>query len=149
MPGPTTYRYDAFISYRHLELDRTWAKWLHKALETFRTPKALVAAGAPARIKRVFRDEEELPASSDLSGVINEALEQSRYLIVVCSSRTPESASDSVRRRSGSITSAPTLRRISQNRRCSTRAALPYRMSSKRRCSIIWGTIQSISDPGR
>jgi len=36
-------RYAAFISYRHTEPDRTWAKWLHRALETYRTPKYLAA----------------------------------------------------------------------------------------------------------
>lgn len=85
------FSFDAFISYRHVQPDRKWAKWLHRSLETFRTPKALVAAGAPARLKKVFRDELELSASSDLSEEIDEALEKSRYLIVVCSPKTPES----------------------------------------------------------
>ncbi len=85
------FRYDAFISYRHVQPDRKWANWLHRSLETFRTPKALVAEGAPARLEKVFRDELELSASSDLAEEIDEALEQSRYLIVVCSPRTPES----------------------------------------------------------
>ena len=88
-PGVT--RYNAFISYRHCEPDRRWAKWLHRALETYRPPRALVRSGVPARIRRVFRDEDELPASADLSRAIDEALEQSRYLIVVCSPRTLES----------------------------------------------------------
>lgn len=44
---PETYRYDAFISYRHVEPDRGWAKWLHGALETYRVPKQLVAKGYP------------------------------------------------------------------------------------------------------
>ena len=89
--GSTDYRYDAFISYRHVEPDRKWAKWLHKALETFKTPRPLVAKCIEPRIKRVFRDEEELPASADLSKEIDAALEQSRFLIVVCSPRTPSS----------------------------------------------------------
>jgi WD40 repeat protein len=85
------FLYDAFISYRHVQPDRKWAKWLHRSLETFRTPKALVAEGAPARLEKVFLDELELSASSDLAEEIDEALEQSRFLIVVCSPRTPES----------------------------------------------------------
>ena len=85
------FRYPAFISYRHVEPDRRWARWLHGALESFRTPKPLVAAGVRPRIGRVFRDEDELPASADLSREIDLALEQSEYLIVVCSPRTPES----------------------------------------------------------
>ena len=35
------FRYDAFISYRHAEPDRKWAKWLHRSLETYRIPKRL------------------------------------------------------------------------------------------------------------
>lgn len=87
----TEYRYDAFISYRHQPIDRKWAKWLHGALETYRTPRRLVKKGIPRRLRRVFRDEEELPTSSTLSKEIESALVQSRYLIVVCSPRAPES----------------------------------------------------------
>jgi len=86
-----SHRYDAFISYRHVEPDRAWAKWLHTALETYRVPKELVAKGVPARLTRVFRDEEELPANADLSSAIVQCLADSRFLIVVCSPRTPAS----------------------------------------------------------
>src|SRR5206468_7766740 len=90
--GRTQYQYAAFISYRHAPLDRAWAKRLHAALETYRVPARLRKEhGLPARIGRVFRDEEELSASSDLSRSIEAALLQSRYLIVVCSPRTPQS----------------------------------------------------------
>jgi len=86
------YRYDAFISYRHVEPDRKWAKWLHTALETYRVPRKLMREkGLSRRLRKVFRDEEELPASADLSDEIERALQQSRFLIVVCSPRTPES----------------------------------------------------------
>src|SRR5437763_1046328 len=85
-PRSDDYRFDAFISYRHTEPDRRWAKWLHRNLETYRVPKALAAErGLPRRLRRVFRDEEELPASSDLKAEIDAALRQSRFLIVVCS----------------------------------------------------------------
>ena len=43
--SPTPFRYDAFISYRHVEPDRAWAKWLHGALQTYRVPEQLVANG--------------------------------------------------------------------------------------------------------
>jgi len=86
------FRYEAFISYRHVEPDRTWAKWLHTALETYRVPAKLAAdRGLPRRIGRVFRDEEELPASADLNAEIESALKDSRFLVVICSPRTPES----------------------------------------------------------
>src|SRR4051794_5140114 len=88
-----SYRYAAFISYRHAPADRRWPIWLHRAMEAYRVPKRLRrSAGLPPRVGRVFRDEEELPASADLSKEIDAALEQSRFLIVVCSPRTPASA---------------------------------------------------------
>lgn len=86
-----TYRYRAFISYRHVERDRRWARWLIEKLETFRTPKALVRAGAPLRVGHLFRDDDEIPASSDLSHQIEDALKASQFLIVVCSRDTPKS----------------------------------------------------------
>jgi len=88
---PGNERYGAFISYRHTDPDRQWAKWLHSEIETYRVPKRLMVAGVPERVGRVFRDEEELAASADLSQRIDEALREARFLIVVCSPRTPES----------------------------------------------------------
>lgn len=85
------FRYKAFISYRHVERDRRWARWLIEKLETFRTPHVLVRAGAPVRIGHIFRDDDEIPASSDLSQQVEEALKASQYLIVVCSPDTPSS----------------------------------------------------------
>lgn len=90
-PKTGAERYGAFVSYRHTDPDRQWAKWLHSQLETYSVPKRLVALGVPSRIGRVFRDEEELPASADLSRRIDEALTAAKFLIVVCSPRTPES----------------------------------------------------------
>ena len=90
--GSEPARYTAFVSYRHVEPDRKWAKWLHFALETYRVPKRLVRErNLPQRIGRVFRDEEELAASSHLSKEIETALEQSQFLLFVCSPRTPTS----------------------------------------------------------
>ena len=39
----------------------------------------------------VFRDEEELPISSDLTGSICTALDASKYLIVICSPEASQS----------------------------------------------------------
>src|SRR5215471_982233 len=83
--------YDAFISYRHVDRDRKWAEWLINALELYRVPKTLQRQGFPARLRKVFRDEDEIPASSDLNDQIKQALTASRFLIVVCSRATPQS----------------------------------------------------------
>lgn len=84
-------KYDAFISYRHSELDMYVAKGLHKGLETFKAPRMAAGKTGKKKIERVFRDQEELPIGSDLGDNIRKALEESEYLIVVCSPRTPDS----------------------------------------------------------
>ena len=86
-----SYMYDAFISYRHTYPDIRIAERLHRLLETYNTPRRLVRQGKKQRLSRVFRDREELPTSSDLNSDIDQALKQSRYLIVICSPRTPKS----------------------------------------------------------
>ena len=83
----TNYKYDAFISYRHVEPDQSIAKQLHQLIETFKPPKEFYKNGKKPTF-RVFRDREEL-AARDLSASIKEALATSRYLIVICSKRTP------------------------------------------------------------
>ncbi len=87
-------RYRAFISYSHQ--DKSWASWLHKALETYVIPKRLVgqvtAAGViPRRLAPIFRDRDELASATDLSRKVNEALAQSANLIVICSPRAAAS----------------------------------------------------------
>lgn len=72
-------KYRAFISYSHR--DEAWATWLHRKLERYRLPKRL----GGGRLYPVFRDREELPTAIDLGRVIEDALEQSETLIVVCS----------------------------------------------------------------
>lgn len=84
-------KYDAFISYRHSELDMEIAKKIHSGLESYHVPKAVQKKSGKKSIKRVFRDQEELPIGSDLDDNISGALSNSEYLIVICSPRTPES----------------------------------------------------------
>lgn len=84
-------RYEAFISYRHVPADEAAAKRVQHALEGFRIPRALRRDGRRS-LGRLFRDEDELPASSSLTDEISRALCDSRYLIVVCSPDTPSSA---------------------------------------------------------
>lgn len=83
------YIYDAFISYRHTQPDKEVAEKLHKLLETYRVPKSIAKAMGKKKINRVFRDRDELPTSSNLADNITMALENSEFLIVICSPRTP------------------------------------------------------------
>lgn len=88
------FKYDAFISYRHAELDSFVAELLHKQLESFKVPRLAdkeVRETGKQGIKRVFRDKDELPLAGNLSAPITEALKESEFLIVICSPRTMES----------------------------------------------------------
>lgn len=87
-PAARASGFRAFISYSHR--DTKIAEWLHRAIETYRVPKPLIgrvtATGLIGpRPGKVFRDRDELEVAADLSGKINEALEQSQFLVVLCS----------------------------------------------------------------
>lgn len=84
----STGHYKAFISYSHR--DERWARWLQRSLERYRVPKRLVGrvgsfGEAPARLRPVFRDREDLSSASDLTGRIKEELDKSEFLVVICS----------------------------------------------------------------
>ncbi|MEP6880445.1 MAG: tetratricopeptide repeat protein, partial [Dokdonella sp.] len=81
-------RYRAFISYSHR--DSKLAQKLHRRLETYAIPRALRGLKADGstlakRLGAVFRDRDELAAAANLSRSIEEALDASSALIVVCS----------------------------------------------------------------
>jgi MTH538 TIR-like domain (DUF1863) len=84
------YKYYAFISYS--SVNRAWADWLRKRLETYRIPRRVegfTGEEQPRRFHPIFQDREELRSSWSLSEVLKEALRKSRFLIVICS---PEAA---------------------------------------------------------
>ena len=81
-------RYAAFISYN--QRDRPEARWLHRALETYRFPAKLVGRDTKLgmlgrKLPPIFQDREELSASADLAASVQQALSQSASLVVVCS----------------------------------------------------------------
>ncbi len=95
MPSPKAH-YRAFISYSHR--DAKWAKWLHRSLEHYMVPIDAFSEGEKLntdgstknrRLTPIFRDRDELPASGSLGDTIQQALESSDNLIVLCS---PDSA---------------------------------------------------------
>jgi len=80
--------YRAFISYSHR--DEVTARKLHRWLEGYRIPRRLVGgetAFGPItrRLTPIFRDRLELPAASDLDAEVEQALDVSRALLVLCS----------------------------------------------------------------
>lgn len=86
-----TFKYDFFISYKHGELDSEIASHLQQLLEQYKIPKDIQQKSQKSKISRVFRDESELSASSDLSKDIEEQLTNSEFLIVICSPDTKNS----------------------------------------------------------
>lgn len=92
--GTARPRFAAFISYSHH--DMTIARWLHKAVETFHVPRALVGTDGefgtvPSRLRPVFRDEEELAGAEELGPKLLDALTRSNALIVLCSPAAAQS----------------------------------------------------------
>ena len=92
MSTPNEYPYRAFISYSHH--DAGWARWLHRALETYTVPKRLIGGATTRgvigkRLGAVFRDREELSSEADLDAAVTRSLAESQFLIVICS---PDSA---------------------------------------------------------
>ncbi len=83
------YTYFAFISHSHR--DAKWATWIQEALERYRLPSAVrkaVRKPLPKRLAPVFRDATDLGTGQLVEGLHRE-LENSRFLIVICS---PDSA---------------------------------------------------------
>ncbi|MDF8333818.1 toll/interleukin-1 receptor domain-containing protein [Novosphingobium cyanobacteriorum] len=86
--GGQALKYSAFISYNHR--DKREAIRLHRALERYVVPKRLRGRDSPLgllqkRLPPFFRDRDELASSSDLAAAVREGLEQSAFLIVICS----------------------------------------------------------------
>ncbi len=84
-------KYCAFISYRHQSPDREIAGRLHTLIENYVSPASVRGKKGAKHPGKVFRDREELPLSSDLGKDIENALDQSEWLIAVCSPRYMES----------------------------------------------------------
>jgi hypothetical protein len=84
--------YWAFFSYARAD-DRV-ANWLHRQLDSYRTPKALVGSAgalgpAPAKLHPIFRDRTDLQAGGHIDHALQQVLEESETLVVLC---TPTSA---------------------------------------------------------
>ncbi len=86
------HKYKAFVSYSHA--DAKTSKWLHKKLESYRIPKRLVGTKTkngtvPARLFPIFRDRDDLAATTHMTDAILDAVRDSEFMIVIC---TPASA---------------------------------------------------------
>ena len=78
------YHYYAFISYS--TADSKWAKWLQHQLSYYHIPSSIKKSkiGIPNKIRPIFIYEYDL-AGNQLHTAIQQELEASKYLIVICS----------------------------------------------------------------
>ena len=88
------FRYKAFISYSWA--DAAWGKWLHHAIETYRTPRPLIGEDGlygpvAARLIPLFKDREEEAAGSSIGASVESALSSSEFMIVICSPNSAKS----------------------------------------------------------
>ena len=91
-----TRRYFAFISYKREGIDEKVANWIHTKLEKYPYPKEMVNSenypDDPERIRKIFIDTKELPVTDkDFTKKIKESIANSRYLILLCSSKSIQS----------------------------------------------------------
>lgn len=84
------YEYFAFISYQ--SKDKESASWLQNQLEHYKLPTSVLEKhpSFSEGIRPVFRDEADLD-SGDLPIVLGNALQQSKYMIVICSPNSAKS----------------------------------------------------------
>jgi hypothetical protein len=92
--------YGCFISYApedNSAIGRRWATWIHyQVLDKYKVPRNLIGTTnsrggmIPERLPPVFREDDPV-AEMELSPDIRRALEESQFLIVVCSPRAARS----------------------------------------------------------
>lgn len=87
-------KYKAFISYSHK--DAKVSKWLHQKLESYKVPKHLVGTKTehseiPSKLFPIFRDRDDLAATTHMTDAILEAVHESEFLIVICSPASAQS----------------------------------------------------------
>lgn len=90
----STHKYTAFISYSRA--DAELGGRFQRDLEKYRIPKPLIARNTlhgpvPKRLIPIFRDITDMSATGDLGEQINNVLEDSAFLILLCSPRSASS----------------------------------------------------------
>lgn len=85
------FKYYAFISYSHR--DMKIARKLQKRLEHYHLPSALVKShpNLPKKLSPIFRDESDLIGRGTLKETLQENLDRSNYLILICSPSSAKS----------------------------------------------------------
>ena len=85
------FKYYAFISYSHK--DKDIAMKLQKRLERYHLPSTLQKSNPdlPKKLRPVFIDESDLVAKGTLKAALQDNLNRSNYLIVICSPNSAKS----------------------------------------------------------
>ena len=84
-------KYTAFVSYRHGGIDEKVAMQIHRHIERYHIPHKLAKSLGRKNMGKIFRDSEELKAASNLSAIIQKALDETEWLIVICTRRFKDS----------------------------------------------------------
>lgn len=84
-------KYAAFISYRHGGIDEKVGMQIQHDLERYKIPSKIAKSIGKKNLGKVFRDADDLRAASDLSAIIRAGIDESEYLIVICTKRYQES----------------------------------------------------------
>lgn len=87
-------RYRAFLSYSHK--DSSFARWLHRTLEHWKIHPGLVgsqteAGTVPPKLRPIFRDRDDFAGGASLRDATLSALENSDFLVVLCSPNSANS----------------------------------------------------------
>ena len=85
------YTYYAFVSYR--SSDEKWAKWLQEKIEGYRLPTTIQHENndlPKSRLRPCFRYHTDIQPN-ELKTELRNKLEQSKYLLVICSPRSAQS----------------------------------------------------------
>src|SRR5262245_46563923 len=88
------FPFRAFISYCRQPNDLRTAEWLQRSIESYRAPDDLAVPAAvqliEGRLGKVCRDTTDFRAGPSLNLQIDSRLEQSEWLVVLCSPATPK-----------------------------------------------------------
>ena len=85
------YTYYAFVSYR--SSDEKWAKWLQEKIEGYRLPTTIQHENSDlpkSRLRPCFRYHTDIQPN-ELKTELRNKLEQSKYLLVICTPRSAQS----------------------------------------------------------
>ena len=85
------YTYFAFVSYR--SSDEKWAKWLQEKIEAYRLPTTIQHENSDlpkTHLRPCFRYHTDIQPN-ELKTELRNKLEQSKYLLVICSPRSAQS----------------------------------------------------------